>query len=353
MRLSPELKRQYEELCTVLDYAEGSKLKKDFVKRDLLKTIKKTGVLDTTQLGPSFRWNLCAARLRSGRFDNWDGWEFRSNWSITFMGYNGFNGLKVPKWMGQPTRHLVVLGEQGIGDEILFASALPDLIYRLGHDAIEFQTYPRLQPIFERSLRIRCTDRRVLSQVTKGEHCVALADLLRFYRRDPSHFPGKPFLKPDPVKVQYWKDRLDEYGSMPKIGIAWRARHGVLKPEDLMTEKAVYVNLQYGEEAPENVINFIEHNPLEDMEGHFALCAALDKVVSVTQTVVHVCGSIGKECDAVIPPRGTGEVDNFLWYYGTGGKMLTYSSVTVHPSIEAFYGRTNRLPGSSSTTSSR
>lgn len=347
MRLSPELKRQYDELCVVLDYAEGSKLKKDFVKRDILKTIRRTGVLDTTTLGPSFRWNLCAARLRSGRFDNYDGWEFRSNWAITFMGYNGFNGLKIRKWMGQPTSHLVVLGEQGIGDEILFCSALPDLIYRLGHNAIEFQTYPRLRPIVERSLRIKCTDRQTLSQITDGEYCVALGDLLRFYRRDRAHFPRKPFLRPDPALVQQWREKLNAISNKPKIGIAWKARHGELNPSDLMADDATYINLQYGigKSLPSNIID-VDQDPLSDLEGHMALIAALDKVVSVTQTCVHVAGSVGTECHAIIPPRHTGEVNNFLWYYGTGGPSPIYGSVTVYESIEAFHETMRRRPRS-------
>ena len=336
MKLSAELQRQYDEFCTVIDYAEGTRFKKEWVKKDVLKTIRRAGVLDVTQLGPSFRWNLCAARLRSRRFDDWDGWEYRSNWAITFQGYNGFNRLKIPKWMGQPTSHLVVLGEQGVGDEIYFASALPDLIYRIGPKAIEFQTYPRLQPIIQRSLRIKCTDRKVLSQVTEGEYCVALGDLLRFYRRDPSHFPGKPFLKPDPARVEEWSERLAQFGDRPKIGIAWKARHGVLDPSKLMADKdAVYVSLQYGEKPIDGIYD-LGQDPLTDMEGHFALIAALDKVVSVTQTCVHVAGSLGKECHAVIPPRGTGEVNNFLWYYHTGGRLPAYHSVIVYPNIEEF-----------------
>lgn len=342
MRLSHEIKRQYDELCTVIDYAEGSRFSKDRVKKDVLKTVRRTGVLDTKLLGPSFRWNLCAARLRSGRFDDWDGWEFRSNWAITFQGFNGFNNLKIPKWMGRPTNHLVVLGEQGIGDEILFTSSIPDLICRVGHEAIEFQTYPRLQPIVARSLRIRCTDRRVLSEVREGEHCVALGDLLRFYRRDKEHFPRKPFLKPCPERLKYWKARLK--GDKPKIGVAWRSRHGCLDPKDLMVEDAVYVNLQYGQLPPEGVLHFPEHDPLKSMEDHLALIAALDKVVTVTQTCVHVAGAVGTECHAIIPPKGTGEVHSHLWYYGTGGPMIPYGSVTVYPNIEEFRASLHRRP---------
>lgn len=330
------MQRQYDELCTVIDYAEGSALKKEFVKRDILKTLKRTGVLDVTELPPSFRWNLCAARLRSGRFDDWDGWEYRSNWAITFQGYNGCQKLKVPKWMGQPAARLTVLGEQGVGDEIAFASALPDLIYRVGHGAIEFQTYPRLKPIIERSLRIRCTDRRVLSEVD-GEYCVALGDLLRFYRRDKSHFPRKPYLKPDPEGVTHWQKRLERLGPQQKVGIAWRSRHGNVDPRQLMRPNVCYVNLQYDAQSnplPTGIVD-LGQDPLTDMEGHFALIAALDKVVSVTQTCVHVAGSLGKECHAIIPPRGTGEVNNYLWYhYGSAGSAhYLYGSVKVYDGI--------------------
>lgn len=336
--MTPELRQQYEELCTVIDYSEGTQFRKNWVKKDILKTIRRTGKLDTTIYPPTFRWNLCAARLRSGRFDNWDGWEFRSNWAITFQGFNCPENerIKIPKWCGQPTKHLVVLGEQGIGDEILFSSALPELIVRAGPANIEFQTYPRLIPIIERSFRIRCTERKVLSQVKEGEYVIALADLFRFYRRDKTHFPRKPFLKPNPELVETWRRKLEslrEKGK-PLIGIAWMARHGVLNPFDLMDREATYVNLQYGASHP-NLVQ-LDQDPLTDMEGHLALIANLDRVVSVTQTVVHVCGSLGVPCEAIIPPRGTGEVDNFLWYYGTGGPMVPYGSVFVYPSIEEF-----------------
>jgi len=55
------------------------------VKKDILKTLKANGGLDYRLFPPTFRWNLCSARLTMGRFDNWDGWEYRSNWSMTFM----------------------------------------------------------------------------------------------------------------------------------------------------------------------------------------------------------------------------------------------------------------------------
>lgn len=325
--------KDLEAIFEVIDYTPESKLKRERLKKVIKKTYNKTGVVDPKWFPPEFRWNLCAARMRRGWFDNYDGWHFRSAWSTTFHEANGYKN-PLPKWDGKPVKHLVVLGEQGIGDEILFASAIPELILRLGREAIEFQCHPRLKKIIERSFGIRCTERQSLSDVTIGTAIVALADLFMFYRRDKSHFPRKPFFKPG--RVRYWKGVLDEISDKPKIGIAWKARHGSLAPEELMFEDATYINLQYGVEEGDlpRGVREMGIDPREEIEDHISLIAALDKVVSVTQTVIHEAGCIGKECHAIRPLRGTGEVDNVLWYYGKGNcESPVYGSVKIWNTI--------------------
>ena len=338
--MHPELEAIFE----VVDKTPESRIKKERLKKAILKTYKKTGVLDPTWFPPDFRWNLCAARLRMGRYDNWDGWDFRSDWSVTYNGHNGYDKAHLPKWDGNPVQHLVVMGEQGIGDEIMFASAIPELIVRLGHDAIEFQCHPRLKRLIERSFRIRCTDRKQLSHITEGDAFTSVADLFMFYRHDKSHFPRRPFLKLDEERVKYWKEKLDEISDKPKIGIAWKARHGDLDPKELMFEDATYINLQYLrhpkggwiEPLPEGVVD-LGANPLGDIEDHIHLIAALDKVVSVTQTVIHEAGAIGKECHAIRPKKGTGEVDNVLWYYGNGNvDSPVYGSVKIWNTLKDY-----------------
>lgn len=320
---------EYQDICEVIDRTDESRLKKTLLKKEIKKTLRRAGYFDYKLFPESFRWNLCAARMRQGKFDNYDGWEYRSDWSITFQGWNGYKN-PLPKWDGRPVDKLLILGEQGIGDEILFASAIPELIVRLGRDKLVFHTYPRLIPIVERSYGIRCEPRRFLSEYTDGDAVVALGDLFMFYRRDKSHFPRKPFFKPDPVKVEFWKKKL---GDRKTIGIAWKARHGSLNPEDLRTEDATYINLQYGQKCPD-WIEDLGVDPLTNLDDQLNLIAALDKVVTVTQTVVHLCGSIGKECSAIRPPKN-GEVINDLWYYGTGGPMIPYG-VHVYNSIADF-----------------
>jgi hypothetical protein len=312
------------------------------MRRVISGALKKYGEVKVSALTPQYRWNLCVERLKDGLFTDWGGFEYRSDWAVTFFGFNGF-GTKVPKWDGSPVDHLVVLGEQGVGDEILFFSALPELIIRLGHSALEVQCYPALREIVERSFKVKTSDRKTLGNILEGDAMVALGDLFPFYRRDVSHFPRKPYLKPDPVKVEHWKNWLSQFSDGPKIGVAYHSRHGSLDPADLCTVEGVhYFDLQYDFDGK---VSFgairVPFDVRNDLENLFAFVACLDSVHTVTQTLTHVAGSIGKDCKAVIPPEN-GDVSFSLWYHacnlGESGhwKHLVYPSVTIYEDINEF-----------------
>lgn len=331
-------RKDYEDIlqdlkcCHWKDYTD-----KDFdeIAGDLKKTIRKAGVLDYTLFPADFRWHLCSSRLSQEKFTNWDGWEYRSNWSITFQGWNGFK-LPVPKWNGSPVKKLVIASEQGVGDEILYGSAIPELMVRLGPKALEWQCNERLVKVLERSFGIKCAPRKDLSKI-EGDAVVALADLFMFYRRDKSHFPRKPFLKANPELQLKWLKWLKDFPK-PWIGVAWKSRHGILDRSVLFPKlKGTLVNLQYGEND-RDLIN-PPCDPLKDMEDHISLVSVLDRVVSVTQTLVHEAGALGVKTDAIKPPKGTGAVDGHLWYYGRGKSPrdhLVYGSVKVYETLEDY-----------------
>lgn len=316
----------------VIDACEGAQIQLDLIKKDLVPILKKFGYLDLTRFPANFRWNLCSARMTLGDFSEYDGWEFRSSWSVTYQGHNG-KSFNTKKWQGDKVKKLVILGEQGIGDEILYGSLIPELIIRLGPKALEFQCQPRLQKIFTRSYGIKCTDRRFLSDVEGVS--VALSDLMMFYRTDKTHFPKLPFLKPDQERVKYWRQELDKISNKPKIGIAWKSRHGELDHEALKQGlgDVTLINLQYGEIR--GVMGGDWPDPLQDIEDHINLIAALDKVVTVTQTVVHEAGCVGTPVDVIKPPRGSGETDAQLWYYPNGDHPV-YKNVTIYDSLDEY-----------------
>src|SRR5260221_161445 len=71
-------------------------------------------------------FRLCAARLLRGDYSDWSGWEFRNEWS---------QATRLPnpnkRWEGEEVKTMAVFGEQGIGDEIMFGSCIPD-VQKLG-----------------------------------------------------------------------------------------------------------------------------------------------------------------------------------------------------------------------------
>jgi hypothetical protein len=355
MKLPAHLKEEWKRHLGVINETSWAEKDKAEIRSAVKFLLSRDGELSKHSLPAEYRWNWCAARLRDGIFTDWDGFQFRSDWAVTFMGLNGFH-TRIPKWNGHPVKHLVVLGEQGLGDEILFMSALPELIVRLGHDAIEVQCYPQLKEVVERSFKVKVTERKKLGGVTEGDALVALGDLFPFYRRDVSHFPRKPYLKADPEKVEHWKGWLKQFGDSPKMGLSWYSRHGYVNPNDLIRKGYVYFDLQYvpeGVSVPERPSDVIEvpFDTKNDFDNLFAFVKALDGVHSVTQTLVHVAGSQGVECHAVIPPRN-GEAKWFLWYHSCkslkeGKKKhwphLIYPSVKVYEDINEF--RNHFSPG--------
>ena len=333
-----ELQRHF----SVIESQNWPEIEKVSLRNDIARFFEEDGRIDYKTLSPSYRWNLCVERLKDGLFDNWDGFQFRSDWAVTFFGMNGY-GMKVPKWDGSPVGKLIVLGEQGLGDEILFFSALPELIVRLGHEPIRVQCYPVLKKLVERSFRVEVTDRQSLGNVSGGDAVMALADLFPFYRRRPEHFPRKPYMKADPELVDKWKDWLSSYGDKPKIGLAWYTRKGFVDPADLMTKDAVYFDLQYRDDKktiqePTEAVIKPPFDTKNDFDNLFAFVAALDSVHTVAQTLVHVAGSQAIDCKVVLPPKN-GEVKQELWYYGNGEEVWdspVYGNMKVFRNIETF-----------------
>jgi hypothetical protein len=343
----PDLEREWQRHLSVIADQKWPDSEKEWMRDNLRRVLDRDGHIDHRALTHTYRWNLCAARLKDGIFTDWDGWAFRSDWAITFwwdrhdLPVPTEHRVLVPKWNLKPVKRLVVLGEQGVGDEILFASVLPELIVRLGHDAIEFQCYPKLQKVFARSFRIACTPRQPLGAVIEGSAVVALGDLLPLYRRNVAHFPRKPFLKPDPERVAYWRGWLAGYGDSKKIGLAWYSRHGWLNPADLMTDPdAVYFNLQYPDAdlpavpIPDRLVN-VPFNARDDLDELCSFVVALDCVVAVTQTLVHIAGAVGQECQAIIPPKN-GQVTWFLWYYYGRPNCVDHWPHLIYPTVTVF-----------------
>lgn len=264
------------------------------------------------------RHNLSLALLDAGRLA--EGWaEFAHRWEAPGFPSHPRN-LSVPRWNGREAltgKTVLVWREQGIGDEITFASALPDLIMRAGRVIIECSA--KLVPLFARSFPdalVRTENRTGDPHYPGIDFHMPMGDLFAFLRPTLDSFPNRfAYLQADPKLAAQWKARLDALGDGPKIGIAWkstlatpsRAQNFLPALEQMGPVLAVpgrqFVNLQpradkaeiaAAAKAHEAVIHVFDDLDLfDDLESTAALMVNLDKVVAIGTATAILSAALG------------------------------------------------------------
>jgi tetratricopeptide (TPR) repeat protein len=252
------------------------------------------------------------------------------------------------RWDGTKGLDVVVYGEQGIGDEISFASCLPDLIRDSKSVTIECDR--RLKRLFRRSFPT-CDVRGTRYDggeipwraEKKFDARVAMGQLSEFYRQKDADFHGEAYLKPRPQMVTQWRALLDSLGDKPKIGITWSGGlpHTGGKRRSVSLDTfgplfksfdAEWISLQYKEpevEAAEAKYGVKIHDwdwgtRVADYDQTVALISELDLVISVCTTVVHAAGGLGKECWCLVPAYP-------MWRYLDKGEWFPWAkSVSLH-----------------------
>ena len=161
------------------------------------------------------RLNRALAELKLGRFaEGWSDYEARKRAHGNYVARD----FGLPEWRGEPLagRSVLVYGEQGLGDQIMFASCLPDLLQRARHCAVECS--PRLEKLFRRSFPdasvgvgdprrpdsgwVRCLDAM--------DYQVAIGSLPLYFRNDSEQFPQHVgYLRADPQRRAYLRHRID------------------------------------------------------------------------------------------------------------------------------------------------
>lgn len=288
-------------------------------------------------------FNTGQAYLGVGRWK--EGWSLYDN-ALALGNRRARGYVGVPEWNGEAGRTVVVYGEQGIGDEIMFASMLPDLMSRCSR--VIFDCHPRLVEIFERSFGVTCYGTRKEPaapwlDTDMPDYAVAIGSLGQFFRNEAKDFPGTPYLKP--------KNTMPK-GAKMRIGLSWEGgtkvtgKHYRSMPIDAFEPLiraypgADFYSLQYGPEAGAVVDNFemrtglhIKHFPdLVDNVDYgktIDFVASLDLVITVCQSVLHVAGALGVPCWVMVPHeamwRETGNVET-----GRSEKMPWYNSVKLY-----------------------
>lgn len=275
-------------------------------------------------------WNKALALLELGEWaEAWDEHE----WGLR----NGVRGNRaiadVPLWDGTNGKTIVVCGEQGMGDEIMFASMLPDL---MKNNTVIFECHQRLRHLFEESFPgLICYGTREETEVPwhvhhKIDYRVSIGSLGKWFRRSRADFPGTPYIKAESVPKQKFR-----------VGISWT---GGLKPgriaarsiplwlwEPILKNDCEFISLQYTECSEEIAeVNKMGHSIKEfpEVKAHdyyetAKLVKSCDLVISGCTSLIHLAGSMGIPCWVMVPSKPS-------WRYGVTGGMPWYRSVRLY-----------------------
>jgi len=284
---------------------------------------------------------LSVVLLLNGRLE--EGWaEYEWRWKIEFMA-GSWRGFQAPVWDGSPLegRKILVWWEQGVGDELMFSTCLPDLIETAKPSECILECDSRLTGLFERAYpevnvmgKLPDADARRDDAYPPFDVHISIGGLARLLRGGLDKFPDQVRrMTADPERAALWRSRFDEISPNPKIGIAWRGGGMThvremrsiavefMKPL-LAVDGVDFINLQYGDRADDlaamqretgvTVHDWPDVDPLTNLEGQAAQIACLDLVIQTSNASAHLAGSLGVPVWNIIP-----FAPDFRWFLGS------------------------------------
>ena len=298
------------------------------------------------------RYGRAEALIGSGQLA--EGWrEYEARRDPLYHNITYFD-IAAPDWRGEDLagKTILLVGEQGLGDEILFLGLVEDMLNRVGDGRIYVACEPRLTSLVARTYpettvgphatkRIDGVKRRFVPWTEKMDHLDYFAPLgstLQYIRPQLEDFPAQPRrFRPDPDRVAHWREKLAELGGGPKIGVAWRSMLMSAKRAKFFSpfehwapifahKTAHFVNLQYGDVDAE-IADAAERFGVDiwtpegldlkdDLDDNAALCAALDLAICPPNAAMNIAAAVGTPAWVVILPTtwtrlGT---DHMPWY---------------------------------------
>lgn len=259
------------------------------------------------------RHHLSLALLEQGKWDEaWKYYDYRKTvpaWQRP--------KYAIPDWKGQETGTLVIHGEQGIGDEVMYCSLIERLKSRAKRVIVEVT--PRLVPLMRRTLglEVYSSMEEIGLAGIRPDHIIAMGSLplcLGLTRKQAMHHG---YLKPDKDRADYWRNHLLEKAEgKPIIGLAWtggvQQTHKAVRnpPREMFKridpEKYFLVSVQYTPGASEQAKELGAYHvqwAIDDLDEQTALISSLDGLVTVAQTAMHFAGGTGTPTIALISSK--------------------------------------------------
>ena len=283
-------------------------------------------------------YNKGLALLTKGEFrDAWDHYEWRLRWDVTIRdGQSRSIDPIAPDWDGTPIeKPVLVVPEQGLGDQIFFAGMLADLQAVVPGSTVCLE--PRLIPLFQRSFdRLKFSSPYDIdSEQRKKDGTfgaqIHIGSLGRFFRSDSSGLNKviTPYLKPDAYKTGQLRERLKQSSRMV-CGVSWRSKNAKLGADKSITLRDLsplfsidgidFVDLQYGDTSDErenlrqshgvHIQHLNDIDNTNDIDSLASLISACDIVVTISNVTAHIAAALGKPTLIMLPRSSS-----LFWYW--------------------------------------
>tara|TARA_B100000579_G_scaffold360031_1_gene317104 strand:- start:1058 stop:2854 length:1797 start_codon:yes stop_codon:yes gene_type:complete len=270
-------------------------------------------------------------------------WRFKVN---EMKNLKEFEFIKdKPEWTPNNNGRVLLWAEQGVGNEIQFASMISEIVEQV--DQLIVKADERLIPLFKRSFNqeIIYINRTQLIDVDTYDYHIAMGSLLKFLRKSKEDFEKckKKYIRVNEIKSHYFKENLKDIEHKKIVGISWRT----IRRKDrglnfslerfllgIYSPKIKFVCLQYGDVEKEitqlrkkhrikvEIIN--ELDLFNDIDGLASLIAACDEIVSIDNVTFQLAGAIGIKTHILIPKE-------CHWLHGVDDKKsYWYPSVNLY-----------------------
>ncbi|MBF0180903.1 MAG: glycosyltransferase family protein [Magnetococcales bacterium] len=272
---------------------------------------------------PDALWDLSLLLLAQERFaEGWAGFDARLDQNKSNLKLPPVE-LPFPQWRGEPLagRSLMVLPEQGFGDQLQFCRYVP-LLKQAGAGMVTLVCPAPLVPLFA---TLEGVDRVVAEA---GRDACPPHDcwihLLSLPHRLGGVLPNTlPYLRVPGDRLAFWKERLPASGI--RVGLAWqgnpshpndrwRSLPGLETLRPLWSLPGLtFISLQKGSFPAVPELPLLQTGDAwRDFADTAAIVAQLDLVITIDSAVAHLAGALGIPCRVLLPARG---VD---WRWGRG-----------------------------------
>lgn len=251
------------------------------------------GWIRTEPENPVPKFNLALLLLARGEYE--EGWALYES-RTEIAGHKPRPRLVIPEWQGQPVGKLLVIFEQGFGDQLMFARYLPELKKR-GIDA-SFLSHPHLVRLFE-PLGVRMIPAQGRVEVKDYDAWVLIGSLPRLV----GGMPPAPYLP----------------GATSGRGVGVVTRGNIVPDAGRSLDEESARRLLA---LPGAVSLMPEDTGAKDFEDTAAIMRGLDRIITIDTAAAHLAGAMGMPTTVLLIHQGD-------WRWGRGERTAWYPTATI------------------------